>query len=216
MKIKWIVMLLLMFCMLISSIEASAANNDARKIVRDVEKTLKNLETLNCSFEHTRYRKADDKTVIMSGTLYMKKPYMLRVEYPAQTIVVDGETVWSYVPRNRQVQITGFIEDDECFPTPQSIFEKNSKGRESEFAGNEKVDGKECDILRLVSSVPEEKSIMVWIDKKLNFPVKTIEEYTSGDIMQFILKDVVLNGAIEDELFTFVVPEGVETVDMRE
>ncbi|HDY88916.1 MAG TPA: outer membrane lipoprotein carrier protein LolA [bacterium] len=193
-----------------------SAKNDEKTTVRRVKKTLEKLETLHCLFERSYYIKVTDRTTEISGRIYLKKPYMLRVEYPAQTIVVDGEAVWVYVPGNKQVRISEFIHDKESFPTPLNIFEKYSNDRKIEFAGIEEINGKVCDILELISSNPEEMSVKVWVDRKLDFPVKTVEESSSGDTIQFVLKDIVLNGTIEDEIFTFVIPEGVETIDLRE
>ena len=213
---KYAGVLLLAFCVLALPGEVPGAKNDAKTITRRVKKTLEKVKTFQCVFERSYYIKAGDRTARFSGTLYMKKPYLLRVEYPAQTIVVDGEAVWVYVPRNKQVRISQFIQDEESIPTPLSIFEKYSRDRKIEFAGNEEVNGKICDILEFISSNPEEMSVKVWIDQKLDFPVKTVEESVSGDTIQFVLKDIVLNGMIEDEIFTFNTPEGVETVDLRE
>jgi outer membrane lipoprotein-sorting protein len=203
-------------CFLFPRGSSSYAAGNAKKIVGTVEKTLKSMETLTCTFERSNYRKTDNKTFTIAGTLSLKKPSMLRVEYPAQTIVVDGVTVWTYVPRHKQVQINGFVEGDESFPTPQSIFEKNSKGRRIEVIGTEGIDGYQCDVLQLIPSNPEERNITVWVDRKLSFPVKTLEEYPSGDTVQFTLKKIILNGEIGNEVFTFTQPDGTETVDMRE
>ena len=73
-----------------------------------------------------------------------------------------------------------------------------------------------CDVLLLVSSDQVEQPVKVWIDSKLHFPVKTLEESRVGDTVQNVLYDIELNNAIDDEVFSFVTPEGVETVDLRE
>ena len=208
--------LLLVLCFIIPPGEAVSARNDAKKIVGRVEKTLKKLETLRCYFEQVIYRKADDRTVRRTGTLYMKDPYLFRLEDPAKTVVGDGESVWMYIPKNNQVQISDFIPGEDNFPSPLSIFEKYVKSREAEVMGQDKVNGKMCDVLLLVSSNPWEDNVTAWIDSDLNFPVKTFEELVSGDSVQYVLREVVLNEKFEDEIFTFITPEGVETIDLRE
>lgn len=213
---KYAGILLLAACVLVFSGESSSATNNAETIARRVEKTLNKVETLHCAFERTFFMKSVDRTTGFSGTIHVKKPYLLRVEYPAQTIVVDGKAVWVYVPGNKQVRISHFLQDEENFTTPQSIFERYLKDREIAYTGDEEINGYMCDVLELVSDNPEEANVRVWIDRNLHIPVKTIETFGSGDIVQFVLKDVVLNEKIEDEIFTFVVPEGVETIDLRE
>jgi len=215
MKMKFAVMLFIILCIFMAISGTSVAKNDVEKIMSRVKKTLDNLETLHCSFERSHYSEVSDKTVTISGELYIKESNMLRVEYPAQTIIVDGEKTWVYVPKNNQVQISNFIESDEAFPTPHIIFEKYSRERKVEFAGTEKFDGKEYETLNFIPSDIDENYLHVFIDTEINFPVKTVIESPNGDMDTYILRDIALNIEIEDEVFTFVAPEGVETIDLR-
>ena len=216
MKMKFAVASSLIFCILMATSETSSAKNDVDKIMNRVEKTLDNLKTLYCSFERSYYSKVSDKTSKISGKIFLKEPNLLRVEYPAQTVVVDGEKTWVYVPKNNQVQISNFIEGDETFPTPHSIFEKYSKDREIEYLGNKEFDGKEHEVLNLIPPSTNENYLHVFIDTEINFPVKTIIESSNGDTNTYVLRYIALNRDIEDDVFTFVTPEGVETVDLRE
>lgn len=206
----------LILSVIIISGKTWGAEEDADKIVKDVEKALKKLKTVTCSFEQVYHRKIDDRRIKRIGKLWLKDPYLLRFEDATKTVVVDGVTVWMYIPRNNQVQISTFIQDKEGFPTPKSIFERYSKSRKAEHIGRDEVNGTTCDVLLLVSSEQAEQPVKVWIDSKLHFPVKTLEELQSGDTVQYILYDIELNNAIDDEVFSFVTPEGVETVDLRE
>jgi len=195
---------------------AVMAAQDPGAIVRRVERTIEHLETLQCTFERTHFMKEADRAVRFSGTLTMKRPYRLRVEYPAQTIVVDGESVWVYAPKNRQVRVSTFIADEETFPTPQGIFGRYARDREIKNAGLEDIGGRTCDVLELVTKKPGDVQVTVWIDRDLGFPVKTMETFQNGDSVTFVLGDTVINEPIGDEVFTFHVPEGVELIDLRE
>ncbi|MBN1294748.1 MAG: outer membrane lipoprotein carrier protein LolA [Candidatus Latescibacteria bacterium] len=193
-----------------------SANKTADKIVDRVEKTIKKIETISCSFRQEYIWKAADRTRIISGTLHTKAPSKLRVEYPAQTIVADGETVWQYIPKNNQVTIQGYEEGEEMFPTPHSIFIRHITRGEITYDGEEKIDDRECDKLHIVTQGNERTDVTVWIDKKLYFPIKSVEEKEDGDILIYVLTDVELNKKIDDEVFTFITPDGVDIVDMRD
>ena len=195
---------------------AAAGEQCGEDVVRRVEENIGSLETLRCTFERSRYMKEADRTIGFSGTLVMKMPYLLRVGYPAQTIVVDGASVWVYVPRNRQVRVSTFIENEETFPSPQGIFRRYSRGREIRYRGEETIDGRPCDVIDLVSDDENDVRVAVWIDRGLGFPVKTEETLVNGDTVGFTLGDVVLNEPVEDGTFMFEVPEGVELIDLRE
>lgn len=197
------------------AINTFSAEN-AGLIMKKTEKTLKGMSTLNCSFERQYIVNGSGGGTPITGTISLKKPYKLRVEYSGQTIVVDGENVWVYIPRNNQVQISKFVSDSETFPTPESIFRKYSQNSEAALAGTENINGSICDILSLKSKGAAQKEIKVWIDRKLNFPVKSLEKGPSGETSVYVLKDVVINGKTDPKKFVFTPPKGAEIVDMRE
>lgn len=192
----------------------SASARDARDIMSKVRARLDKIQSLSCSFDREHVWKAANRTQHIAGSIHMKKPYKLRVEYPAQTIVVDGKSAWTYTPRNRQTIVTKFKKSDAEYPTPQSIFSRYSH-RTAEVIGREEIDGRAADILLLAAPSPDETEVTVWVDRALNFPVKTVEKHPSGDTTTSLLTDVVINGKIPDTTFTFTPPEGVSVVDMR-
>lgn len=191
-----------------------AGAGEADAVVARVKARLTAIETLSCSFRREQVWKAADRTHAIAGTIRLKKPYKLRVEYSAQTIVVDGKTAWTYTPRNRQVTVTTFRRNDAEYPTPKSIFERYS-GRKAEFLRQEAVAGRAADVIRLVPASPDEADVTVWIDRERSFPVKSVEKTANGDVVTSILTDVVINGKIPEGVFTFTAPAGVSVVDMR-
>ena len=191
-----------------------AGAQNASDIIAKVKARLDKIESLSCSFDREHAWKAADRTQHLTGTIRMKNPHKLRVEYSAQTIVVDGKSVWTYIPRNKQVVISAFKDSDAEFPSPQTIFERYS-GRPAEVTGHEAVDGRQTDVVRLEAPSTDEADVTVWVDRALNFPVKTVEKYPNGDKTVSLLTDVVINGKIPDSVFTFKTPDGVNAVDMR-
>jgi outer membrane lipoprotein carrier protein len=188
---------------------------DADQIMKNVKKSLDGMSTLSCSFAWDHAWKTIDRNQHIEGTLQFKKPYRLRVEYSSKTIVVDGKTVWSYSPKNKQVEITKFQSEEKEFPTPQGIFRQYA-GRKAALSGNEQVNDRETYIIKLAAPAQNGKDVTVWVDKASNFPVKTEEVSPNGDISTYILKDVKVNGKISDSVFTFTPPQGTDIVDMRE
>jgi len=194
----------------------ASADKKAQRIIDRVEKTVKRLETITCTFSQEYERKALERTRVISGTICTKSPNRLRVEYPAQTIVVDGETVWQYIPKNKQVTVQEFEEGEDMFPTPHSIFIRHIARGGAVFEGEEKINGRTCDKLHLSSGLDESAEVTVWVDRKLKFPVKTVETKPNGDVITYVLDDVKLNKRVNNTVFKFKVPDGVEVVDMRE
>jgi len=191
---------------------------DPSEIVRRVKKTLDHLRTFSCSFETEQVWSGIDRTKRITGTLrvQVKKPFRLRLERPNHITVIDGKTIWTYLPKHNQVQVSDYTGGGEQIPSPHAVFERYSERRKAVLIGEEEVNGSVCDVLSLESPDPDDVRITVWIDRKLNFPVKAVEETSSGDRVSHVLGDVKLNVKIEDDVFTFVPPEGAVVVDMRE
>ncbi|MFC1608154.1 outer membrane lipoprotein carrier protein LolA [Candidatus Latescibacterota bacterium] len=194
-----------------------AADKSAAEIITRVQKTVKNLKTLSCNFGQEHFMKEAERTRTIKGTIRIKKPHLLRIEYSAQTIVVDGKTVWWYIPRNRQVTLQAFIEGEDTFPTPYDIFRKYIGDEETVdsalLEGATTLNGRASYILKL--NTGSTKDVTVWIDRELNFPVKSVEERENGDQITYVLEEVILNKRIKSDVFKFEVPDGVDVVDMR-
>jgi len=191
---------------------------DASKIVKRVKKTLDGIDTFSCSFETVQVWKDLDRTQHITGILFMamKKPFRLRMERPGHIVVIDGESVWTYLPEYNQVQITDYDRNGAEFPSPHNIFQRYADEREARMTGEEAIHGSDCDIIDLVPPDPGGTKVTVWIDRTLNFPVKAREETPAGDVISHKLSEVRINEKIDDDIFTFYMPEGAMKVDMRE
>jgi len=194
---------------------APAPADDAADIVKQVRDHLGDLKTFSCSFVWERGWVDADRTTRIEGTIVMKRPYLLRVEYPGHVIVVDGASTWTYLVENEQVQISDFVEGGE-FPSPETIFRRYAASRKAGLTGVETVNGTECDVLDLIPEDPEDVKVTVWIDRKLHFPLKTTETAPTGNTSTHILGNIALNKPVNDSLFVFQPPEGTSIIDMRE
>lgn len=192
--------------------------SNASKLVKLVKKTLDDISTFSCSFNTEQFSKSTDTTQHISGTIWMKmkKPFLFRMERPGNIIVIDGKTIWTYLPDYKQVQISDYDKEGGNFPTPYNIFNRYADERKAVLSGEEEIHGGKCDIISLVSDNPAEIKVTVWIDRTLHIPVKAIEESPSGDVFTHIISTIRLNENINESIFTFVPPEGVTKIDLRE
>ena len=120
--------------------KAHAQAGDAGAVMKRVKTRLDGLSSLSCSFRRVQDWKEMGRSQRIEGTLKLRKPGRLRVEYPAQTIVTDGKTSWTYSPKNNQVTIASAGKGEDAYPTPQTIFRRYSS-RKAELAGKEKLAG---------------------------------------------------------------------------
>jgi len=193
-----------------------AQQPDVGALMSGVEETLAEIETLECAYEQLYYRDADGRTMIRRGILALKEPSRFRLEDSTKTVIADGSVVWMYIPENNQVQISTFVDEAEEFPSPKSIFERYASKREAFWVSGDSFDQRTFDIIELPAPAEGETDVRVWIDRELRFPVMTFESYPNGDTVQYILRDLTFNEPLDDDYFTFVPPQGVDIVDLRE
>jgi outer membrane lipoprotein carrier protein len=88
----------------VATAAVSAATNTAgTDIVQAVEAHYRDLADLTAKVVQKNYLKSVDKTQTFNGTLSVKRPGKLRLEYTnGQVIVIDGSDAWFYSKQNSQ------------------------------------------------------------------------------------------------------------------
>ncbi len=196
----------------------AAAESDPSRIVARVRKALDRLETVSCAFETEQVWKELERNQRMTGTIRMnvKGAFRLRLDRPDHLVVIDGRTIWTYLPKHNQVQISDYVRDDAQFPSPHNIFRRYADEGTAKLIGEENINGMPCDVISLASGGGVSGvTVTVWIDRKMNFPVKAVEETETGYIVTHLLSDVRLNEKIDDTVFIFEPPKDATIVDMR-
>jgi len=153
-------------------------------------------------------------------------------------VVSDGETLWAYSPSKGKVFVGTIAEakaamqekqpmrdnfDMEEFDHPENpeeavdklleYFEVERTGRENIAGG----DTYQLELKPIPEQMPEEYVavggfVTLWIDKNRSVPLAA--EYTGGSMGEVSLTTVELevNEGVDEALFTFEIPEGVEIV----
>ena len=187
------------------------------EIVERVQKKLNDYKSFSAAFEKQFYWAALDRSRSREGHLYMRRPGYFRVELDnGDAMVADGQTVWSYVKRNRQVVVSSY---DGELRTPWQIFVDYSDNYIPLAVEETKLSGRSSYVLILgpanQSEVRSRKQMKVWVDKKKWWliQIETVED--NGDITTYTLKNHKENKKIKDDLFAFEVPKGIDVIDRR-
>ncbi len=193
------------------------AADDPQEILGNVRKKYDTIRDAELRFtQHTRFP-GTTLEQRSKGTLLLKKDHKYRIETEDQTVVTDGETVWSYSAANRQVLIDRFKLTDRSF-SPERIL---GGGAADEYAavvkGREKAGTIECVVLHLTPR--GEGSLLaglrLWIDPS-DWLVRMAElTDVNGKITTYTVSDIKLNPGLSDSRFVMQIPEGAEVVDMR-
>ena len=89
----------------------------------------------------------------------------------------DKGVVWVLMPQLKMyMEMTAGGQQDMAPPTPEEMEKMGDK----KYLGEEKVNGYKCKKYRYTSKDPSVGTTTMWISKKLNFPIKTEMEGSSG------------------------------------
>lgn len=192
------------------------AQESARDVLEKVKKEYDSIVDAQLKFsQHTHFEMTNiDQSV--SGTLLLKKTNKYRVETSDQTIVTDGQTVWSYSAANKQVLIDHFKVDENSI-TPEKILGGAPTDFTSTFLGSEKIGRTETLELKLEPNNDQSmvKTMKLWVDNSTWLIKKAEILDVNGKQTEYVVTDIKTNVGLEDSRFTFQVPEGVEIVDLR-
>jgi outer membrane lipoprotein carrier protein len=154
-----------------------------------------------------------------SGRIYIKKPGMMRWEYEKpdrQTIITDGSKLWIYRPEDNQVMVgeapsffgegkgASFLSDIKLIKQNFFIL-PGEKGRNDHYHLKLLPRKKTLDLTGIDLSISGKTFDIV--------QVITTNEY--GDETRITLRDFQFKQDLEDSLFSFEIPPGVDLVQIE-
>ncbi|MHC4196307.1 MAG: LolA family protein [Planctomycetota bacterium] len=201
----------------------------------DLETVLDNMDLASMDFKsidadvtYTRIIFLLDEEEVAEGTLRYKIPRKLRLEFepPRDEIdVSDGKYFWIYKPGEKQVEQYRLAEGE---TTELNFFEFGYEGSVEKARKNyiiemvpnsdAEADDESIYVLKLTPKPsmenPQYNEIMLWVDDGIWLPVRMDLYESDGEVINRIeLWDIKINEAVDDDVFEFKVPPGVEVVE---
>lgn len=143
-----------------------------------------------------------------------------RDEFAGAVIVADGQTAWFYSPAENRafvVDVSDMSADAQTIiQDMESVIQQVLDNGDVELLGEEEVAGAKTYKLSLEEQekqLPLNGTATLWVDKKQWIVLKTnfVAPNVGEGTMQ--VRSFELNPGLDDEIFTFDVPDGVEVVD---
>ena len=210
-------MRLWLWVVLCVGLAASAAfGQSGDQIIARVQKRLASYKTFSARFEKQFYWAVLDKYRSREGRIYLRRPNRFRIELEGGDVVVaNGEAVWSYVVHNGQVVISPYEAE---IKTPWEVFFDYTERYVPIAVEESALGGRPCYLLIME---PENKAsvieqMRVWVDPWKWLLLQVEQREANGNRTAYVLRDHRVNKKIDDEVFAFEVPEGVEVLDTRE
>ncbi len=189
---------------------------DIQKLARAVDDHYNHLRSLQAEF--TEVYRGDGAERIESGTLWLKKPRKMRWEYRSpneKLFVSDGQAVWFYLPRERQLRKTTLRKLDDL-RSPLAFLLGKTK-LENELRGLSKVVDQSPlaagnILLRGVPQAMATSEVLLEITPSDQI-VRIVLVEADGATTEFRFAGWRENPELSDGRFKFTPPPGVETVE---
>ena len=151
-----------------------------------------------------------------SGTLTMKKPNHYRVESAHQTLVTDGEAVWSYSPMNKQVLVDKYKENQNSL-SPEKFLLNLPTQYYTTLLEQEKIGTSDTYVLKLIPKDDQSfvKSVKMWVEDGSWTVRKVLIVDVNDTETEYSISELKLNTRVPDSYFSFTPPAGAEVVDLR-
>jgi outer membrane lipoprotein carrier protein len=208
---------LLLICGLLLTTSASSAVNSAfaqtkDEVVRSIEGHYRDLVDLTAKVVQKNNLKTLGKTQTFEGSLFIKKPGRLRLEYTnGQTIVLDGKTVWFYSKKSQQAIKRTFADIEQTNVPVAFLLGASEISREFDIA---QAEGDGARTLDLSPKKPGAamKKLRLKSDEAGRITEMTIFD-KSGNTTEITFTDVKEGTGMEDKVFVFKAPKGTEIIE---
>jgi outer membrane lipoprotein carrier protein len=191
----------------------AAETADVTKILKGVEDRYNRTQTLQVTFAESltvQGRKRTEK-----GELYLRKPGKMRWEYTApagKLFVSDGKFIWSYFAEQKRAEKESFKESDDMrAPLAFLLGKLNFKDDFKEFHSQTDRDNMFITAIPKSDKLPyTEVTFLVSPDSVIHYLSVKGQE---GSVTEFTFENERKNPQLNEALFHFTPPPGVEVID---
>jgi outer membrane lipoprotein carrier protein len=200
--------------MLFAACAVHPADLDISRALKSVESRYNGAKTLQLNFAETY--KQQGRQLSEKGLLMLRKPGRMRWQYTApagKLFVSDGKFIYSYLPEEKRAEKMKLKEtDDMRAPLAFLLGELDFQKDFGEFRAHPEQDGV------FITAIPKSDKMPYREVSFLVGPDSTIRrlEVKGQDNSQltFVFDSEKRNPLLNDQLFRFVPPAGVEFVDL--
>jgi outer membrane lipoprotein carrier protein len=187
--------------------------------VAGLERRYAGVRALRAQF--TQSYRAPGVEQVESGVVYMRRPALMRWEYrqpETKLFVADGRNAYLYVPEERQVTVRPFGARD-LHDTPLEIL-LGGGGIDRTFHAAREMEVKPRAegtlLVRLTPRAPqpEYEFVVVEIDARTFDLVRLVIRDGTGGTSEFTFSGLAADVKLEERLFRFTIPKGVEVIRM--
>jgi len=193
-----------------SGVNAQTAND----VLDKMKNALKKEKRISIAYEQSYQWKSSDRGSKLAGKLDMQNLTKFRLYTDEQTIVSDGESIWSYTPFTKQV-IINKIDKSGGTILPGDFLSDYPKDYKTKLLDEDRFEGEFLLELKPKDNGSFVTAIRIWLDDQ-DYLIRSIEYIDiNQNVTLWEITEINLNPDFDDSHFRFKSPSGVETVDLR-
>jgi len=206
--------LLLLSLILLGYNSQAQSDSRAKLILDEVSEATDALEVIHIDFEFTLSNDSENISESSQGSLTIKKNQYL-LSFMGLRQICNGETVWTILEEDEEIQISEIDSDDEEALTPSNLLKMYEKGFSYEM-------GVESENLQIIYLLPENKDdvdftkIELLVDTQLK-QVKNLKQFgENGTNSEYTIR-TFSPLIIQDSSFTYQETDypGFDLIDLR-
>jgi chaperone LolA len=202
--------------LLMASCASAVSGQNANAILGKVREHYATIQDAELRFTQSVRFPVSRVEQRISGKLWMKKGNRYRVETDDLTVVTDGKTVWSYSHPNNQVLIDSFRIDERTY-SPERVLLAAPDDFTPALISREKSPEGEVAVLKLTPVNPRGfvRALKLWVREDDSMITRVELKDANDKETTYTVQDVRINQGLNDGIFAYSIPEGVEVVDLR-
>lgn len=190
---------------------------EARKILDKMSEKYLAIPSFSANIVYTLENVEDDIHESFEGEIGIKQE-KFRLIADEQEIIINNNTVWTYLAEENEVNIDNYNPEDQDV-TPSNIYSIYKKGYKYILFGEETIDGKSYNVVDLS---PEDKDsdyfrIRLFIGKSDSVLRKFVMYADSGNRYIYEITNFNPKANLPESYFVFDVDryEGIDVIDLR-
>lgn len=175
----------------------------------ELQQKLESMQSLQAEFSQEVTADNGDILQQLTGELTIQRPNQMRwkTNPPDDTLMIaSGDTVWYYNPFVEQVTI--YQQQDATANSPMLLL---LTGSDEQWQGYD-VSEPAANQYKVISANADSELLLSFSNDVLN---GIVLQQQGGDTIELALQNVRVNPQLDNELFTFDVPDGVDVDDQR-
>jgi len=215
--------LTLVFALSATGWPARAAGEDLTKLVAGIRAYYGKAKDFKAGFEQTVRTKFEPGAAeTLKGTLYVKRPGLLRWEYEkaedGPLLVCDGKTLYQYDAFDNAVEVVKDFKSNDLTAALSFLWGKGDLAQEfniERYAGKKTYGGPGDTVLRLTpKSLPSQFKELVLVIEPGTSQVKEsawTDGYGGENHLKFTRASI--DNRLDDKLFRFEIPKGADVIE---